>query len=127
MLLQLANLRFDFDLIFGQLLTLNFEPCFGLYNTVTQLLDFVVVPRLVLYNAVTQLLGFDLVPSGSLRNVGTEFLDFGLVPSFRLHKAFSPLLDFGIIFGNEGIQPADRSGKQIGLGRFRSWRSLRYL
>ena len=101
------------------------------------------MPGLVLYNAVTQLLDFEPVPSGSLRNVvefrdfdlvvgfgsrkvGTEFLDFGLVPSFRLQKAFTQLLDFGIIFRNEGIQPADRSRKQIGLARFRSLRSLCY-
>src|SRR5438477_2065006 len=145
MLFQLANLRLDFDLIFGQLLARSCKLRFGLfktlmqlldfvlvpglvlYNAVTQLLDFVFVPGLVLYDAVTQLLDLDLVPSGSLRNVSTEFLDFGFVPSFRLDKALTQLLDFGIILRNEGMQPADRSGKQIGLGRFRSLRSLCYL
>src|SRR6266567_3932244 len=86
-----------------------------------EFLDLGFVANFGLRKMGAEFLDLRLVPSFGLRKMGVEFLDFSLVASLRLRKEFAlEMLDLRNSFWNEGIQPAHRSGKQVGLVRLRS-------
>src|SRR6266576_530133 len=122
------------------------------HYAMAQFLCFGLMPSFRLRKMSTECLYFGLMPSFRLRKMDTEFLYFSLMPSFRLQEGFPNSLNLALVLGalffvmeakleelalemldprnffwNGSIQPANRSGKQIGFSRFRRSRSLRYL
>src|SRR5258708_19890469 len=96
-------------------------PGFRLRKKGVELLDFSLVTGFRLRKMGAEFLDLRLVPSFRSRKMGIELLDLNLVASFCLREKFAvEMFDLRDPCWNEGIQPADGSGKQIGLLGFRS-------
>src|SRR5205814_985539 len=102
-----------------ELLDLSLMTGFRLRQMGVDVFDFRLMPAFRLRKSGVELLDFSLVTSFRLRQMGVEFFDLNLVASFRFFEKLAvEMFDLRDPFWNNGIQPADRSRKQIGFLRF---------
>src|SRR6266576_6770203 len=142
-----------FHYAMAQFLCFGLMPSFRLRNMRTGSLHFGLIPSFRLREMGIEFLYFGLMPSFRLQEGFPNFLNLALVLgalffvveaklaklvlemlgalSFvmeaKLEELALEMLDPRNFFWNGSIQPANRSGKQIGFSRFRRSRSLRYL